>query len=85
MQAHEWEGSTTVRLLIVENERSLADALTTGLCSDGFAVDVMYDGLSGLECALANSYAAIVLDIMLPGLSGYEVLRRMRAASSGRP
>jgi DNA-binding response OmpR family regulator len=74
-----------VRLLIIEDERSLADALATGLRSDGFAVDVAYDGATGLEQALSTRYAAILLDIMLPRLSGYEVLRRMRAGSQWAP
>src|SRR5262245_52099818 len=74
-----------VRLLIIEDERSLADALATGLRADGFAVDVAHDGVSGLESALSNPYAAIVLDIMLPGLSGYEVLRRMRTGQQWAP
>jgi DNA-binding response OmpR family regulator len=74
-----------MRLLVVEDERALADALATGLRADGFAVDLAHDGASGLEQALATPYAAIVLDIMLPGVSGYEVLRRLRAGRQWAP
>jgi DNA-binding response OmpR family regulator len=74
-----------MRLLLVEDERSLADALATGLRADGFAVDVAHDGVGGLERGLVTSYSAIVLDIMLPGMSGYEVLRRLRAGQQWAP
>jgi DNA-binding response OmpR family regulator len=74
-----------VRLLIIDDERSLADSLAAGLRADGFAVDTAHDGADGLERAVATPYAAILLDIMLPGLSGYEVLRRLRAAQVWAP
>jgi DNA-binding response OmpR family regulator len=67
-----------VRLLVVEDEVRLARALQKGLRSEGFAVDLRHDGASGLESARDGDYDAIVLDVMLPGLSGYEVVRALR-------
>jgi DNA-binding response OmpR family regulator len=74
-----------VRVLVVEDERVLAAALARGLGAEGFAVDVAHDGAEGLEQATETPYDAIVLDLMLPSLSGYEVLRRLRAADVWTP
>jgi two-component system OmpR family response regulator len=68
-----------MRLLIVEDEQRMAAALQRGLVHAGFTVDVATDGIRGLELATTVSYDAIVLDVMLPGLSGYEVTRQLRA------
>jgi two-component system, OmpR family, response regulator len=68
-----------VRLLVVEDEARLATALQRGLQAEGFAVDVATDGPGGLERARHGNYDAMILDVMLPGLSGYEVVRRLRA------
>ena len=67
-----------MRVLVVEDEVRLARALHKGLSAEGFAVDVTHDGLSGLESARTGDYDAIVLDVMLPRLSGYEVVRTLR-------
>ncbi|MGS0686303.1 response regulator transcription factor [Nakamurella sp. GG22] len=67
-----------MRLLVVEDEVRLARALQKGLRSEGFAVDLRHDGASGLESARDGEYDAIVLDVMLPRLSGYEVVRALR-------
>ncbi len=67
-----------MRLLVVEDEVRLARALQKGLRSEGFAVDLRHDGASGLESAQGGEYDAIVLDVMLPRLSGYEVVRALR-------
>ncbi|MDT0276841.1 response regulator transcription factor [Blastococcus goldschmidtiae] len=67
-----------MRVLVVEDERNLAAAVARGLRAEGFAVDVAGDGLTGLDRALYGEYSAIVLDIMLPGRSGYDVLRDLR-------
>jgi two-component system response regulator MprA len=74
-----------VRVLLVEDEAGLADAVAAALALDGFAVDVARNGIDGIHCALEHPYAAVVLDIMLPGLSGYDVVRRMRAAGMWTP
>ena len=67
-----------MRLLVVEDEVRLAGALKRGLESEGFAVDVQHTGPGGLEAARHGDYDAVVLDIMLPGLSGYRIIQRLR-------
>lgn len=67
-----------MRLLVVEDEQRMAAALHRGLTHAGFTVDLAADGVRGLELASSVEYDAIVLDIMLPGLSGYEVTKRLR-------
>ena len=74
-----------VRLLIVEDEVRLAAALQRGLATEGFAVDLAHDGVSGLELAAGGGYDAVVLDVMLPGLSGYRVCQELRAAGNWVP
>jgi DNA-binding response OmpR family regulator len=67
-----------VRVLVVDDERGLAAGLRKGLEAEGFAVDVAHTGTDGLWMAREHPYDAVVLDIMLPGLNGYEVCRRLR-------
>ena len=67
-----------MRLLIVEDEERMAAALAKGLRAEGFVVDVRHDGPQGLEAARFGAYDAVVLDIMLPGMSGYTVVRTLR-------
>ncbi|MGW1289911.1 response regulator transcription factor [Streptomyces sp. NPDC002586] len=74
-----------MRTLIIEDERGLAEAIAEGLAAEGFVADVAHDGTDGLWRALTESYDVIVLDIMLPGLSGYEVLKRLRRARVWTP
>jgi DNA-binding response OmpR family regulator len=74
-----------MRVLVVEDEPTLATAVARGLTAEGFAVDVVGDGNEGLLRGSDSCYDAVVLDIMLPGLSGYEVLRRLRAAQVWTP
>ncbi|MDX2389157.1 response regulator transcription factor [Streptomyces sp. NPDC054904] len=71
-----------MRVLVVEDERRLAVALQRGLQSEGFSVDVAHDGLQGLWMASEHDYDLIVLDIMLPGLNGYRVCAKLRAAGN---
>jgi two-component system, OmpR family, response regulator len=68
-----------MRLLVVEDEQRLAKALQRGLSAEGFAVDVAHDGPTGLDLARHQAYDAMILDVMLPGLSGYRVVRQLRA------
>src|SRR5689334_16891590 len=79
-----WEPSP-VRLLVVEDETRLASALQRGLQAEGFAVDLAEDGPSGLELARHGGYDAMILDIMLPGLSGYRVVQALRAEQNWVP
>lgn len=74
-----------MRLLVVEDEPDLAAALRTGLAAEGYTVDVCADGPTGLAFALTGGYAAILLDLMLPGLSGYRIVERLRAAGDQTP
>jgi two-component system, OmpR family, response regulator len=74
-----------VRLLVVEDDAALAEGLSRGLSESGFDVDVTFDGVSGLEMAQRSGYDAIVLDLMLPGISGVAVCARLRAAGSDVP
>jgi DNA-binding response OmpR family regulator len=67
-----------VRILVVEDEVRLAQALQRGLRAEGFAVDLAHDGEDGLFRAREGEYDAVVLDIMLPKLSGYMVCRTLR-------
>lgn len=69
-----------MRLLVIEDERKVADFVARGLRAERFAVDVAYDGDSGWDMASNCDYDLIVLDLMLPGLSGGEILRRLRRA-----
>jgi two-component system copper resistance phosphate regulon response regulator CusR len=68
-----------MRILIIEDEEKTADYLHRGLTEQGYAVDVAREGIEGLHLALENEYAVIVLDVMLPGLDGFGVLRALRA------
>ncbi len=68
-----------MRILIIEDEEKTADYLHRGLTEQGYTVDVARDGIDGLHLALENDYAVTVLDVMLPGLDGFGVLRALRA------
>ncbi len=71
-----------MKVLIVEDERKTADYLYQGLTEQGCAVDLAYDGIDGQHFALHYDFDVIVLDVMLPGLDGFEVLRSLRAVKS---
>ena len=75
----------TMRVLVVEDERRLAGAVQRGLQAEGFAVDLAFDGDDGLHLAREGAYDAVVLDLMLPGLSGYQVCERLRAEENWVP
>ncbi|MET9377930.1 response regulator transcription factor [Streptomyces sp. NPDC002992] len=68
-----------MRLLVIEDEERLAASLRRGLAAVGYTVDVAHDGVTGLHLAREHPYAAILLDLMLPGLNGYQVCSRLRA------
>ncbi|TDV60789.1 heavy metal response regulator transcription factor [Pseudomonas sp. LP_7_YM] len=68
-----------MRVLIIEDEEKTADYLHRGLTEQGYTTDVARDGIEGLHMALENEYAVIILDVMLPGIDGYGVLRALRA------
>ncbi|MER5552281.1 response regulator transcription factor [Streptomyces sp. NPDC002793] len=74
-----------MRLLIVEDEKRLATSLGRGLTAEGFAVDVVHDGLEGLHLAGQGVHDLVVLDIMLPGMNGYRICAALRAAGHEMP
>ena len=74
-----------MRVLVVEDERTLADGLRKGLEAEGFAADVTHDGNDGLHMAREHAYDAIVLDIMLPGMNGFRVCAALREAGVWTP
>jgi DNA-binding response OmpR family regulator len=74
-----------VRILVVEDDENVAGAIKRGLAAEGFAVDVALDGADGLWRASENPYDAIVLDIMLPRLNGYELCARLRESGNWAP
>lgn len=72
-------GARSSRLLVVEDDRAIADAVVRRLRSEGYTVDVVFDGLSAVDAACAVHYDAVVLDVMLPGLGGHDVCRQIQA------
>jgi two-component system, OmpR family, response regulator len=74
-----------MRVLVIEDEVRMARLLKRALEEEGHAVDVAADGPDGLWMATENPYAAVVLDVMLPGFDGFELCRRLRAAGVWAP
>lgn len=74
-----------MRVLIIEDEERLATIVQEGLADEGVDADVEHDGRAGLWRATEGSYDAIILDIMLPTMNGYEVCRELRAAEVWTP
>jgi two-component system copper resistance phosphate regulon response regulator CusR len=74
-----------MKILIVEDEKKTGDYLKQGLTEAGFVVDLVRDGLEGMHRGKAEDYDLVVLDVMLPGLDGWGVLRAIRAAGKNMP
>ena len=74
-----------MRILLVEDEKPLSAALVKMLEQEHFALDAAYTGPDGLDCALSCIYDAIVLDVMLPGMDGFAVLRALRQQGVSTP
>lgn len=74
-----------MRLLLIEDERKVADVVARGLRAERFAVDVANDGNTGWEMASGVDYDLVILDLMLPGLNGTELLRRLRRKGGTAP
>lgn len=74
-----------MKILIIEDERRLADSLRLLLQGKGFDVEAVYDGESGRDYALLGIYDLLILDVMMPGLDGYEVARQVRAKRCATP
>lgn len=74
-----------MKILLVEDEEEIGGLIKNGLEKEEFSVDYCKDGDSGMEHAMAHSYDAIVLDVMLPGKSGLEILKMVRASQNNVP
>lgn len=74
-----------MRILIVEDEQKTGDYLKQGLSETGFLVDLVRDGIDGMHLALTADYDLVVLDVMLPGLNGWQVLQRIRQGGKHMP
>jgi DNA-binding response OmpR family regulator len=87
VEAHTDEAASgaPARVLLVEDEPGIVDFVSRGLEAEGFSVEAALDGVEGERLALSGGFDAIVLDLMLPGRSGLEILASMRHASPGVP
>ena len=74
-----------MRLLVVEDEKSLSKALVTILIKNGYSADAVYDGEEALEYLKGGNYDGMILDVMMPKMDGFEVLRRVRDTGSAIP
>jgi DNA-binding response OmpR family regulator len=74
-----------MRVLVIEDDRKVASFIQTGLEQEGYGVDLLNDGAAAGDQALAIDYDAVVLDLMLPGRSGFQVLRDIRARKAALP
>jgi len=70
------------RILVIDDDVELCQLLTNYLAHDGFQIEAVHDGLEGLERALSGEFALVILDLMLPGMGGTEVLSRIRLRSA---
>ena len=74
-----------MRILLVEDEKPLADAVCALLKQDGYEADAIYDGAEGFCAVMSGIYDAVILDVMLPGMDGFTVLRKLRAEGISAP
>lgn len=74
-----------MRILVVEDEKRLADTLADILTEQKYLVDISYDGESGLDNAMSGIYDAIIMDVMMPKMNGFEVVRSMRKEGNFTP
>ena len=77
--------SAPMRVLVIEDDRKVAHFIQSGLEQEGYAVDLLYEGTAAGEQAAVVDYDAVVLDVMLPGRSGFQVLRDLRARRAFLP
>lgn len=74
-----------MKILIIEDEKMLADSLEAMLSRKGFDVETVYDGISGAEYAELGVYDLLILDVMMPGMNGYQVARQVRSRRCSTP
>ncbi len=75
------DGDGGPRVLLIDDDVELCELVTEYLSTEGFQIDVVHDGKSGVERAVGGGYRFVILDVMLPGLGGFEALRQIRAQS----
>src|SRR5271167_5169262 len=76
------DAASAMRILIVDDDVELCELVGQYLKSQGFQIEAVHDGSLGVERSLSGMYSLIILDVMLPGIRGFEVLRRVRAKSA---
>ncbi|HCJ7424399.1 TPA: copper response regulator transcription factor CusR, partial [Citrobacter freundii] len=74
-----------MKVLIVEDEKKTGEYLTKGLTEAGFVVDLADNGLNGYHLAMTGDYDLLILDIMLPDVNGWDIVRMLRSANKGMP
>ena len=74
-----------MKILVIEDEKLLADSIKEMLKRKGFEVEVVYDGESGAEYAELGVYDLLILDVMIPGMDGYQVARQVRSKRCATP
>ncbi|MGC4960709.1 response regulator transcription factor [Gordonia sp. DT218] len=74
-----------MRVLVVDDDHNVAETVRRMMVAEGWVVDVVNDGVAGLEKAVSEKFDVVVLDIMMPGLNGYEVVRRLRQSGVWTP
>lgn len=79
------EYALNMRILVVEDEHKIANALKKGLEQESYQVDVVYNGNDGLDMALAENYSIIILDLMLPGIDGITICKKLRSDNIHTP
>jgi DNA-binding response OmpR family regulator len=79
------EGEAWMKILLIEDEPEIAAVIRQGLEEARYAVDLAYDGVTGLDLALKGPYSLIILDLMLPGMDGWQVCQRLRARRNAVP
>lgn len=74
-----------MRILVVEDEKEISDGIKVILEKSGYKVDCVYDGLTGLDYIFSEIYDLVLLDVMLPGMEGFEIVKNVRAENIGTP
>ncbi len=74
-----------MRILVIEDEKKVAAFIKRGLEQESYAVDIVHDGIQGIDYAETDNYDAIILDIMLPGKSGFDVLAEIKEKNVSAP
>lgn len=74
-----------MRILVIEDEKKVANFIKQGLEEERYIVDVAYDGEEGMELAFSNNFDCIVLDVLMPGKDGFEILKEMRYSNLSTP